>query len=96
MAEADLIQADQNGVASPQSVFISFMAEVIPGTAEALVSVVAQHMMQGKTDIHLMLSTPGGQVAAGIAAYNMLRREAHGDAGLVAARGVDRVQGDLE
>lgn len=65
--------SENGAVASPQSAFISFTAEIIPGTAEALVSVVSQHMMQGKTDIHLMLSTPGGSVAAGIGVYNMLR-----------------------
>jgi ATP-dependent protease ClpP protease subunit/transposase-like protein len=58
---------------TPQSVFISFHAEIIPQTSEALVSVIASQMQQGKRDIHLMMSTPGGQVASGIAVYNTLR-----------------------
>jgi ATP-dependent Clp protease, protease subunit len=66
-------EAGQGDAASPQSVFISFQAEINPSTSEALLSVVAQQMMQGKTDVHLLLSTLGGHVSCGIAAYNTLR-----------------------
>lgn len=55
---------------SQKSVFLSFHAEITPQTSEALISVVTQQMLQGKTDVHLLLSTPGGQVGAGIATYN--------------------------
>jgi ATP-dependent protease ClpP protease subunit len=57
----------------PPSVWISFHAEVNPTTSEALLSVVAQQVNEGRKDIHLMLTTPGGIVANGLGIYNTLR-----------------------
>ena len=54
-------------------IVISFNAAVNPQTAPALMGVAANASNQGHDEIHLMLSTPGGSVADGIAVYNSLR-----------------------
>jgi len=54
-------------------VYISFHAEVNQTTSEALLSVVAQQMGEGRREVHLLLSTPGGLVANGLGIYNTLR-----------------------
>jgi ATP-dependent protease ClpP protease subunit len=56
-----------------QRTYISFHAEVNQTTTEALISVVGHEMREGRADVHLMLSTPGGSVDNGIAIYNTLR-----------------------
>jgi ATP-dependent protease ClpP protease subunit len=53
--------------------FISFSAEIVPKTTEALLATVAQLVNQGHKEIHLLLSTPGGSVMHGITIYNVLR-----------------------
>ena len=53
--------------------FVSFSAEVVPQTAEALLNAMAQLVNHGFRDIHLLLSSPGGVVALGITIYNVLR-----------------------
>lgn len=55
------------------TVFISFVAEIIPVTAENLLNVCSQLANQGIKTVHLLLSTPGGQVREGVALYNTLR-----------------------
>jgi ATP-dependent protease ClpP protease subunit len=55
------------------TVYILFSAEVIPNTAEALMSVVSQQVNNRVRCIHLLLSTPGGQVMNGLNIYNFLR-----------------------
>jgi ATP-dependent protease ClpP protease subunit len=57
----------------PGAVWISFHAEVNQTTAEALLSVVAQQLNEGRREMHLLLSTPGGIVASGLGIYNTLR-----------------------
>jgi len=54
-------------------VYVLFSAEINPNTAEALMSVMAQQANQGVPCVHLLLSTPGGQVMNGINIYNFLR-----------------------
>lgn len=55
----------------PRPLYVSFISEVNPTTAQVLVASVAQNM--GNFDeLHLLLSTPGGTVRDGIAAYNAL------------------------
>jgi len=68
---ATLQQAPVNPALPPA--FISFSAEVIPQTSEALIGAVSQFVSQGFRDIHLLLSTPGGLVSYGITVYNALR-----------------------
>lgn len=53
--------------------FISFTAEVVPQTTEALLLAVTNFVNQGFKEVHLLLSSPGGSVAHGIAIYNTLR-----------------------
>lgn len=50
------------------------MAEVNPPTAQALLGAVGQQLQQNAlTELHLLLSTPGGSVREGLAVYNVLR-----------------------
>lgn len=56
-----------------QEVFVSFSAEVVPNTSETLIAVVAQQVANGAKIVHLLLSTPGGNVMNGMNVYNMLR-----------------------
>ena len=58
---------------SGEAVYVSFHAEVNQTTAEALLSVIAAQLNEGRRQIHLLLSTPGGSVANGLAIYNTLR-----------------------
>ena len=53
--------------------FISFTAEVVPQTTEALLSAVTNFVNQGFKEIHLLISSPGGSVMHGMAIYNTLR-----------------------
>lgn len=53
--------------------FISFQAEVNQSTSEVLISVIAKQVQQGRREIHLLLSTPGGTTTNGISIYNTLR-----------------------
>jgi ATP-dependent Clp protease, protease subunit len=59
--------------ASPLPTYISFSAEVIPQTTEALIATFAQCVNQGVEEVHLLLSTPGGMVMNGMNLYNVLR-----------------------
>lgn len=54
-------------------VFVSFAAEIVPQTTEALLRAMADFVNQGFREIHLLLSTPGGSVMHGINIYNVLR-----------------------
>jgi ATP-dependent Clp protease protease subunit len=51
---------------------VAFSSEVNQLTGPALIGAVAQQMMQGYDELHLLLSTPGGHVAQGIYIYNTL------------------------
>jgi ATP-dependent protease ClpP protease subunit len=53
--------------------YVSFSAEIIPQTTEALIAATAQCVQQGADEIYLMLSTPGGAVMNGMNLYNVLR-----------------------
>jgi ATP-dependent Clp protease, protease subunit len=53
--------------------FISFAAEIVPQTTEALLLAFTNFVNQGFKEIHLLLSTPGGSVMHGITIYNVLR-----------------------
>lgn len=72
---ANIIQQpilQQPAIARPPC-FISFCAEVVPQTCEALIAAVSNFVLQGFKEIHLLLSTPGGMVMHGITIYNVLR-----------------------
>lgn len=53
--------------------YVSFSAEINPITTENLIAVMGQLSNQGATEIHLLLSTPGGSVMHGFTIYNVLR-----------------------
>lgn len=55
------------------TVYISFSAEINVKTVEGLLGVIFQQINQGADEIYLMISTPGGHVAAGMNAYNVLK-----------------------
>ena len=58
-----------------QRLYISFFADINTVTASALMGTIGKHMSQNQEtfrELHLLLSTMGGQVPAGISLYNML------------------------
>lgn len=71
MAAAEPIQQNLINIKPPA--YISFSAEIVPQTVEVLLGSVMNLVNQGHTEIHLLLSTPGGSVMHGITAYNVLR-----------------------
>src|SRR5687767_9359210 len=54
-------------------VWIRFMATVTAQTAGALMRAIDQRLAQGATHIHLLISSPGGNVFQGLSVYNFLR-----------------------
>lgn len=57
----------------PDIVYVNFSAEISVKTIEALLAAMAQFANNGVKKVYLALSTPGGEVSAGITLYNMLR-----------------------
>lgn len=53
--------------------YVSFSAEINPSTTENLIAAMTQLCNTGASEIHLMLSTPGGSVMHGMTLYNVLR-----------------------
>jgi ATP-dependent Clp protease, protease subunit len=53
--------------------YISFCAEIVPQTSEALIAAVSNFVAQGFREVHLLLATGGGMVMYGITIYNVLR-----------------------
>ena len=53
--------------------YLGFQAGINSMTTQALLGAVGGQLSQGFDELHLLLSTQGGGVADGIAAYNMLR-----------------------
>jgi ATP-dependent protease ClpP protease subunit len=60
-------------VPPPQTVYVSFSAEINPNTTESLIAAVSNCVNQGVQEIYLMISTPGGNVMSGMNLYNVLR-----------------------
>ncbi len=52
---------------------MSFIAEVIPKTAEGLLGLCSQLATAGVKKVYLLMSTPGGTVREGLAVFNVLR-----------------------
>jgi ATP-dependent Clp protease, protease subunit len=55
------------------TVYVSFSAEIVPKTSEALLAVLADQVNRQVQIVHLLLSTPGGSVMNGLNLYNVLR-----------------------
>jgi ATP-dependent protease ClpP protease subunit len=58
---------------SETPVYVSFSAEINASTCESLLATMANLTMQGASEVHLLLSTPGGAVMNGMNLYNVLR-----------------------
>jgi ATP-dependent protease ClpP protease subunit len=67
------IQTIVTGAPFMSTVYVSFSAEINIKTVEGLLGVIFNQINQGATEIYLMISTPGGHVAAGMNAYNVLK-----------------------
>lgn len=57
----------------PQVVYVSFSAEIVPQTSEALLGVCGKLAIQRVPEVVLLLSTFGGSVMHGLTLYNVLR-----------------------
>lgn len=57
----------------PNRVYLTFNAPIDSNTVQELTATCAQLVNQGHDEIYFLLSTPGGNVVAGITLYNMLR-----------------------
>ncbi len=57
----------------PKVVYISFSAEIVDHTTESLIAVMAACVNETYTEVHLLMSTPGGNVMHGMNLYNVLR-----------------------
>jgi len=53
--------------------YVSFSAEIVPQSTEALIAAMAQCANQNVKEVCLLLSTPGGTVMNGLNIYNVLR-----------------------
>ena len=53
--------------------YVTFQAPIDMKSSQQLISACSQLVQTGATELYLALSTPGGQVMAGLAIYNMLR-----------------------
>ena len=54
-------------------IFISFQSLIGPQTANVLMGALGEKTNQDFDEIHLLLSSPGGQVREGIAVYNFIQ-----------------------
>ena len=66
------MQPNLPGVQVPKVVYVSFTAEIVPQTTEALIACLSDMVNKGVRNVYLMLSTPGGSVMHGITLYNFL------------------------
>jgi len=57
----------------PPRHYVSFSAEIVPQTTEALIATLSNLANQQVPEVHLLLSTAGGSVMHGITLYNTLR-----------------------
>ena len=57
----------------PNRVYVIFIAEINPSTVETLIQALSNLSQQQIPEVYLALSTPGGQVGAGITLYNFLK-----------------------
>jgi len=53
--------------------YINFHAPINQSTVQQLMATCGQLLKEGKNELYLMLSTPGGRVDSGVTLYNLLR-----------------------
>ena len=58
---------------TPPVTYVSFSADINPNTTESLIAAMTNCANKGVQEVHLMLSTPGGNVMNGLNLYNVLR-----------------------
>jgi len=73
MSTPVMLRANPPLQAPPNTVYVSFSAEIVPHTTESLIATMTNLTNQGVKQIYLMLSTPGGSVMHGMNIYNVLR-----------------------
>lgn len=61
------------GAVVPPTLYVTFSADVVPQSAEALIAIMSDAASKSIPEVHLLLSTPGGSVMHGINVYNVLR-----------------------
>jgi len=57
----------------PETVYVSFSAQIAPQTTEVLIGQLSQFVNEGIPKVHLLISTPGGSVMDGLNIYNVLK-----------------------
>ena len=68
----DTPDAGVSPVPQPDTYYVSFSAEINAHTTESLLSVMANLINQKAKCVHLLMSTPGGNVMNGMNIYNFL------------------------
>ena len=63
----------QQATPVPETVYVTFNAEITPNSAEGLLAVAANCATQKVKTVYLAISTPGGDVMQGMTLYNVLR-----------------------
>jgi ATP-dependent protease ClpP protease subunit len=66
-------QDQQQAQEIPETVYISFSAEISGNTTETLIATISNCANKGVKTVYLMMSTPGGSVMLGMNLYNVLR-----------------------
>jgi ATP-dependent protease ClpP protease subunit len=62
-----------NAAAPSQVAYVSFVADIAPQPTQGLLRACTELVQKGFTEVHLLLSTPGGRVDNGITLFNLLR-----------------------
>lgn len=57
----------------PTTAYVTFSAEINVNTSETLIATFTRLATQGMQEVHLLMSTPGGNVTNGLNVYNVLR-----------------------
>jgi ATP-dependent protease ClpP protease subunit len=70
-AEIDIILSPRS-ICMP-AVYVIFEAPINGSTSQKFIATISQLVNQGATSIELLLSTPGGEVPAGLTMYNFLK-----------------------
>jgi ATP-dependent Clp protease, protease subunit len=55
------------------AVYVIFESQINGTTSQKFIATISQLVTQGATSIELLLSTPGGEVSAGLTIYNFLK-----------------------
>ncbi|MBA7605808.1 ATP-dependent Clp protease proteolytic subunit [subsurface metagenome] len=56
-----------------KEIYLNFNLKINPQSAQALFNIIQEQLSQGMKKLHLLISSPGGNVDPGIAIYNFLK-----------------------